>query len=72
MMMDLQRKAEDRFQLSHIEGYPGDLSELGAILRHVSSGTFNNVILGPKYLKYNTRKTKDIGYLLEVYLRFGQ
>ena len=36
MLMVLQRKAEDRFQLSHIEGFPGDLTELGAILRHVS------------------------------------
>ncbi len=36
MLLALQRKAEDRVQLAHITGFPGDLEQLGAILRHVS------------------------------------
>ena len=37
MMMDLKRQADDLSTLDRITGYPGDLSLLGPILRHVSA-----------------------------------
>ena len=38
MLLELKKQANDELTLSRIEGYPGDLADLGAIFRHVSDG----------------------------------
>ena len=37
MLLELKKQADDQQTLSRIEGYPGDIAELGPILRRVSS-----------------------------------
>ena len=36
MLINLKKQADDSLLLGRIEGYPGDLTDLGPILRHVS------------------------------------
>jgi len=36
MMMELKKEADDLSTLDRITGFPGDLSELGPVYRHVS------------------------------------
>ena len=40
MMMELKKQADDLSTLDRITGYPGDLSLLGPIFRHVSASSF--------------------------------
>ena len=36
MLLDLKKQADDMLTLGRIHGYPGNLDDLGPILRHVS------------------------------------
>ena len=49
MMMQLKKQAEDLATLDQIRGYIGDLSELGPVYRHVSSGSLARFLFLTSY-----------------------